>query len=67
MKCPVCFGTNISPVGTTHYICNNPNCKNINGKRTQFSQEIDSKVEFPYNQIYVNRGKENFYKLHYLK
>lgn len=67
LKCPRCGGTSITPVGTTHYLCNNPNCVSDDGSRTQFTLEEDDKVCFPYNQIYVRRGKHQFYKTPYLK
>ena len=65
MICPKCFGTDVSPVGTTHYICNNPECT-VNGARTQFKLVIDDEVRFPYNQIYVNRPKQDFFRKPYL-
>lgn len=65
MTCPKCMGTDISPVGTTHYICNNPNCV-TNGIRTQFRLVIDDKVRFPYNQIFVTRSKKDFFRKPYI-
>lgn len=46
------------------YICNY--CKEKYGKKTQFYLEIDQEVKFPYNQIFVNRKREEFYKEPYL-
>ena len=66
MQCPKCQSIDVSPVGTTHYICNNPNC-NRNGKRTQFFVVPDTKVKFPYTQIFKNKTIDNFYKKQYLK
>lgn len=66
MQCPKCFGEDITPIGSSHYVCNNPNCVE-NGKRTQFRVIEDDKVRFPYNQIYVNRSKDKFYRKPYLK
>lgn len=66
MICPKCLGTNVSPVGTTHYICNNPDCSN-NGAKTQFMFVVDEKVHFPYNQIYVNRSRQDFFRKPYLQ
>ena len=67
MTCPICKTNNVSIVGNSHYICNNPTCVDNNGSRTQFYLEEDSRVRFPYNQIFVNRSKNNFYRKPYLK
>ena len=67
MKCPRCFGTDITLVGTTHYICNNENCVNDNNRRTQFKVINDDKLYFPYNQIFINHSKTDFYRKEYLK
>jgi len=66
MQCPNCLSINVSPVGDTHYICNNPDCSRY-GKRTQFSISYDKKIKFPYTQIFKNHTKEEFYKKIYLK
>lgn len=48
-------------------------CSDEDGNRTQFSFVIDDsfiindKASFPYNQIFINRLKENFYRKPYLK
>lgn len=65
LSCPKCLGTNISTVGTTHYICNNPECEN-NGAKTQFHINVDDKVRFPYNQIFVNRSRQEFFRKPYI-
>lgn len=65
MICPKCLGNNITPVGTTHYICNNPGCEN-NGTKTQFRLVVDDHVRFPYNQIFVSRSKQEFIRQPYL-
>ena len=67
MKCPRCFGNDISPVSNTHYICNNPNCTDDNGNKTQFFQIFDDKKHFPYDQIFPNREDSEFYRLPYLQ
>lgn len=66
MQCPKCMGTDVSIIGNSHYVCNNPECKN-NGGRTQFRVVEDDKVYFPYNQIFVNRGKHEFFRKPYLQ
>lgn len=67
MQCPRCFGTDVSSVGTSHYVCNNPKCVMDNGMRTQFRQVFDQKVHFPYSQIFVNRSKSEFFREPYLE
>ena len=67
MKCPKCFGDDISIIGESHYVCNNPLCSDINGNRVQFRLVIDDKVRFPYNQIFVDRTKNEFYRKPYLQ
>ncbi len=67
MQCPRCLGNDTSPVGDSHYICNNENCVDEKGNRTQFQYIEDEKISFPYNQIFVNKSKNNFYKKPYLK
>lgn len=62
MTCPICFGDDVSIVGESHYVCNNPDCKDSDGKRVQFRHVIDNKVHFPYNQIFVNRNVQEFYR-----
>ncbi len=66
MLCPKCLKSNVIPVGTTHYICNNPECS-VNGLKTQFKFVIDDEIRFPYNQIFINRSKEEFYRKPYLQ
>ena len=67
MQCPRCMGNDTSPVGDSHYICNNPDCIDEDGNRTQFQCIEDEKIGFPYNQIYVNSSKDKFYRKSYLK
>lgn len=67
MKCPKCFGEDVSIIGESHYVCNNPSCVNDKGGRVQFRLVKDGSIEFPYNQIFVNRSKEKFYRKPYLE
>lgn len=67
MTCPKCMQSNVSIVGNTHYICNTPNCVDLNGNRTQFQYIEDDKVHFPFNQIFVNHTKKDFFRKPYLK
>ncbi len=62
MTCPICFGNDVSIVGESHYVCNNPNCKDKDGKRIQFRHVVDDRIHFPYNQIFVDRGVQEFYR-----
>lgn len=66
MKCPKCFGTDITPIGSTHYVCNNPDCKLSDGSHVQFRVVQDDRIHFPYNQIFVNRSVTEFYRQPYL-
>lgn len=67
MQCPRCFKTDISAVGESHYVCNDPKCVDDSGNRTQFNVVIDDKIHFPYNQIFVSRNLREFYRKPYLK
>lgn len=67
MKCPRCFGTDISAVGDTHYVCNNPGCVDDNGRRTQFMVVPDEYIRFPFNQIFIGRKAQEFYREPYLE
>ena len=66
MECPRCGKSDTTMIGNSHYVCNDPTCIDENGNRTQFRLVIDREVKFPYNQIFVNRPIENFYKKPYL-
>lgn len=65
MTCPKCLKDDVTPVGTTHYICNNPECSN-NGTRTQFHHIVDDRIRFPFNQIFINRSKQDFFRKPYI-
>ena len=67
MQCPRCFKTDVSAVGDTHYVCNNPDCTDESGNRTQFRVVEDEKINFPYNQIFVSRAVKDFFRKPYLK
>jgi len=67
MQCPRCYGTDVSAVGDTHYVCNNPNCVDDEGRRTQFRLVTDEYIRFPFNQIFVGRETKEFYRKPYLK
>lgn len=64
--CPKCGRVSVTPIGDTHYVCNNPDCVDENGHHTQFTIVPDEKIAFPYNQIFVNRNPEEFYRKPYL-
>lgn len=72
--CPKCFSTDangnkytVTCVNGSHYICDNPNCKNDEGNRVEFQIVEDDKIYFPDNQIFVTREKEKFYRKPYLQ
>lgn len=76
IKCPHCGSEDVTYVGPYYiydedserelpsYICNH--CR-IDGRKPQFYLDIDLVVQFPYNQIFVNRQRENFYREPYIK
>lgn len=66
MTCPKCLKDNTIIIGD-HYMCNNPECEQREGKKIQLTITEDKKVKFPYNQIFVNRLKREFYKTNYLQ
>ena len=81
MKCPKCYGTDVTLVNQNQYICNNPGCAGDENIRTQFTvqfdlEEVDVKetdpikyLHFPYNQIFsrTNRNRYEFYRTAYLE
>ena len=66
MICPRCMQDNTTPVGNTHYVCNDETCVDEGGKRTQFQFIEDEKKCFPHNVIYRDKGKQNFFRKPYL-
>lgn len=66
MQCPKCFKSDTTFI-VDHYVCNNPTCFDSNGHKTQFSIETDKKICFPYNEIFITRNRNEFYKKPYLK
>ena len=67
MTCPRCYKDDVSIVGDTHYVCNNPVCIGPDGKRTQFYIVNDERKEFPYSQIFLRRQLKEFFKKQYLQ
>lgn len=67
MQCPRCMKDNTTPIGDSHYVCNNPDCLNDENNRTQFKIVEDSYIRFPYNQIFVDRSVHQFYRKPYLE
>ena len=47
------------------YVCNDTDCLR-NGRRTQFRVVRDSYIRFPFDQIFIGRGLNEFYKKLYL-
>lgn len=66
MICPHCFHDDVSPVGDTHYICNNPDCRDENGNKTQFRIIMDDWIHFPYNIIFSTHNVNEFYRDKYV-
>lgn len=67
MQCPRCLSDNVTAISDSHYVCSNPNCYDENHNKTQFRVIEDSLIRFPYNQIFVNRSKSEFYRKPYLE
>ena len=67
MQCPKCMKNDTTSISGTHYVCNNSTCINDKNDRTQFIFIPDSHINFPYNQIFVNRQKQEFYRKPYLE
>lgn len=57
----------VTPIGDSHYMCNNPECSLREGKNVQFNIVIDKKIKFPYNQIFIDRKKSEFFRKPYLQ
>lgn len=67
MQCPRCMKEDVTAISDSHYVCNNPDCFDDKHNRTQFVVVRDSRVRFPYNQIFVDRDKSEFYRKPYLQ
>ena len=67
IRCPRCGLPDVTPVGTSHYICNRPSCVDENGERTQFRVIEDNEIQFPHNIIFHGRTKNQFFRTPYLK
>ena len=80
ITCPRCFSINKNdpknPYGVTivgdHYFCENPECGIMDEdghiiKRTQFKLVEDEKIKFPYNEIFIGRRKDEFYRKPYIE
>ena len=67
MQCPKCMKNDTTIISDTHYVCNDPTCIDENGNRTQFKFVPDTKVRFPFNQIFVDRQTQEFFRKPYLK
>lgn len=66
MTCPKC-GNESTMIGNSHYMCTNVECVDDNKRRTQFVFEPDKEVEFPSNQIFKDRQKDQFFRKPYLQ
>ena len=67
MQCPKCMKNDTTLISDSHYVCNDSTCINDNEERTQFKFISDDHVRFPYNQIFVNRQKQEFFRKPYLE
>ena len=66
MICPRCMQNSGQNVNNSHYVCNRPECTDLNNKRTQFKFITDTKLYFPYNVIFPQRSIKEFYRKPYL-
>lgn len=67
MQCPRCMKEDVTAISDSHYVCNNPDCFDDSHNRTQFVVVRDGRVRFPYNQIFVDRDKSEFFRKPYLQ
>lgn len=67
MKCPRCMKDDTTIVSNSHYVCNDPSCVDNDGNRTQFKFIPDTMIRFPFNQIFVDRQKNEFFRMPYLE
>ena len=66
MICPRCMKDNVTKIGDSHYMCNDPLCVDNENNKTQFLVIEDDPVRFPYNVIFSNRNKSEFFRKPYL-
>ena len=69
MICPRCMRSRFtSPSGSSHYICiRDPDLDwEETGCGAQFRFVIDDRIRFPHSAIFMNRGREEFFRKPYL-
>jgi len=68
MRCPKCMRSQfINPVGNTHFICTLDSESSDTGCGTQFEFKPDEIIRFPHNVIFMDRNKNEFFRIPYLK
>lgn len=70
MLCPKCMRDQfVVPIGETHYICinNSELSSEETGCGAQFQFIQDSKIQFPHNIIYGDKGNNEFFRKPYLQ
>ena len=67
MQCPKCYGTDVTLIDNSHYVCNNRSCVDSKGHQTQFKIKNDEKIKFPYNEIFLTRNTNDFYRKIYIQ
>ena len=69
IRCPKCQQYDqVQQVGNTHYICNHiERMDHTENGRPQFTIIQDDEIHFPYNQIFVKRKVDEFFRSPYLK
>lgn len=69
MLCPICLRTQFTQTsGDTHYVCVKKDGlpKEETGCGTQFTHEVDKKINYPHAIIFARRAITNFFKYDYL-
>jgi len=66
--CPKCHRDDfITTSGDNHYVCTYDDCPKMeSGVRSQFHFREDEQLRFPYNIIFSNRQKNEFFRVPYI-
>jgi hypothetical protein len=65
--CPKCHRDDHIIYNGSHYVCTYENCPGMKpGVLSQFYVKEDEKLHFPYNIIFSNRKKDEFFRLPYI-
>ena len=68
MICPKCLRSDfVIHSGETHYVCKKEVWNEETGCGSQFKHVHDDYIRFPYNVIFLHRGKHEFFRKPYLQ